>query len=123
MGYWFFLLILFALMALMIFMLYSEKKKDNDCYFGAGIAVCCIIGVMLIGLCIDIPSALAGGQKIYVNDVPQVVNTGHFQFVCAGGKCLISYSGFNPADYEPDTQYCISYTKFTKSFLDIEKVE
>lgn len=123
MGYWLFLLLLFTLMTLTIVTLYLEKKKDDDCDFGAGIIACCLTGVMLIGLCIDIPSALAGGQKIYVNEIPQVLNTGHSQFICAGGKCFISYSGFNPADYEPDTQYCISYTKFTKSFLDIEKVE
>ncbi len=124
MGYWIFLLFLFALLALMIFLIYMTKKKDNDRnIIYAGIITCGVICIMLTLLCIDIPCALSGGEKIYVNEVPKVINIGHFQFIYIDGKRFASYIGFDPDDYEPNTRYCISYTKFTKSFLGIEKVE
>lgn len=108
----------------MIFFVRHSKVKDNDteyfCIYLFGVFLA-LIAAVYFG--IDIPSALSGGQKIYVDKFPDVASTSYCQFVYADGQQFISFNGYDPDKYEQDTAYCITYTKYTKSILNIEKVE
>lgn len=123
MGYWVFLLFLLIMATVLSICLYKVKKEDDDSIVGMGMFVCCMLGLALIGLIIDIPSALAGGEKIYVDKFPKVVQMQGVHLVSINEHDLISFRGYNPDKYEKEAWYCISYTKYTKSVLDIEKVE
>lgn len=66
---------------------------------------------------------LSGGQKIYVDRFPNVMSMQYCQLVSADGKQFISFNSYNPDKYEQNEKYCITYTKFTKSVLNIKQVE
>ncbi|MBP3361607.1 MAG: hypothetical protein J6N52_12170 [Clostridia bacterium] len=124
MGYWIFILMIFAILGLMIFFAWHSitKEKDLD-NLRISIIGICLVGILSVYFGIDIPNALAGGQEIYVDKFPDVVNTNHLQFIGANGKYFISFVNYNPEKYEQNAEYHITYTKFTNSILDIEKVE
>lgn len=124
MGYWFLIIFIFIVLGTTIFCAcYSKVKEKNTEDFGISVFAVCLSLVFTICFGIDIPDALSGGQKIYVDKFPNVVSMQYCQLVSADGQQFISFSGYNPDKYEQNAEYCITYTKFTKSVLDIKKIE
>ena len=124
MGYWIYIFTIFAIFAFMIFFAWHLKTKEKDSdHFRLSVVSICMSGMLSLYFGIDIPNALTGGQELYVDKFPVVVKTQHMQLVGANGEFFISFGGYNPDKYEQNAKYRITYTKFTHSILDIEKVE
>lgn len=124
MGYWLLILIIFVLLTALISMAgYSFVKKDMGEFH---LSLFAIIPVLIFGIYfgIDIPSAIEGGQAIYVDRRPEVLPVMSLHVVYAdNGQRFLDFGGYKPNKYEQDASYCITYTKFTKTVLKIEKVE
>ncbi|MBP3360725.1 MAG: hypothetical protein J6N52_07735 [Clostridia bacterium] len=124
MGYWIFILIIFSILGLMIFFAWDSITKEKDlANFRISIVGICLVGIISVYFGIDIPNALAGGQEIYIDKFPDVVRIQNLHIIGANGKYFISFNGYNPEKYEQNTEYRITYTKFTNSILNIEKVD
>lgn len=124
MGYWFLIIFIFTILSAMIFCTYYLKVKNEDKEtMGLSILSICFALSLTVYFGIDIPYALNGGQEIYVDKFPAVASMECFQLINTGEQQFISFKSYNPDKYEQDAEYCITYTKFTKIILNIEKVE
>lgn len=124
MGYWLLIVIIFAFLAAMICAAwYSFAKKKDIEDFRMSIFAIILIFVFGIYFGIDIPSAIGGGQKLYVDRRPEMLPFMSLHVVYANGQRFIDFGNYNPDKYEQDGRYCISYTKFTKTILKIQKAE
>ena len=101
---------------------YSVKKQNDRSELGCEIGVIVAVSLTVFALVLDIPSAIMGGKKIYVDEFPPTVTLQYFQFVKTESEYLISFKNFNSDKYEKNAKYCISYTALTKNVLNIEKV-
>ena len=120
MGYWTILIFCSVVLAVLITITwYSVKKQNDSCEIGVIVA----ISFTVFALVLDIPSAIMGGKKIYVDEFPPTVTLQYFQFVKTESEYLISFKNFNSDKYEKNAKYCISYTALTKNVLNIEKVD
>lgn len=102
---------------------YSVKKQNDRSELGCEMGVIVAISFAVFALVLDIPSAIMGGKKIYVDKFPPTVTLQYFQFVKTESEYLISFKNFNSDKYEKNAKYCISYTALTKNVLNIEKVD
>ena len=99
------------------------KKQNDRSELGCEMGVIVAISFTVFALVLDIPSAIMGGKKIYVDEFPPTVTLQYFQFVKTESEYLISFKNFNSDKYEKNAKYCISYTALTKNVLNIEKVD
>ena len=121
MGYWTILIFCSVVLAVLITITwYSVKKQNVRSELGCEMGVIVAISFAVFALVLDIPSAIMGGKKIYVDKFPPTVT---FQFVKTESEYLISFKNFNSDKYEKNAKYCISYTALTKNVLNIEKVD
>ena len=98
MGYWTILIFCSVVLAVLITVTWYSVKKQNDrSELGCEMGVIVAISFTVFALVLDIPSAIMGGKKIYVDEFPPTV--------------------------EKNAKYCISYTALTKNVLNIEKVD
>ena len=121
MGYWTILIFCSVVLAVLITVTWYSVKKQNDrSELGCEMGVIVAISFTVFALVLDIPSAIMGGKKIYVDEFPPTVTLQYFQFVKTESEYLISFKNFK---YEKNAKYCISYTALTKNVLNIEKVD
>ena len=124
MGYWTILIFCSVLLAVLITITWYSVKKQNDrSELGWEIGVIVAFSFIVFALMLDIPSAIMGGKKIYVDEFPPTMTLQFFQYVITDNEYLISFENFNSDKYEKNAKYCISYTALTKNVLNIEKVE
>ena len=124
MTYWIVVIILFSLLALFIFAAwytFSKKKDTAELKF----IIFSLLSILMLSIYfgIDIPCALGGGEKLYIDKRPEMLPMMSLHMVYADGQNFIDFSGYNPDKYEQDAKYCITYTKFTKTILKIEEAE
>ena len=75
-------------------------------------------------LSIDIPSALSGGEEIYVNELPtRIAFSINIVYVDTDDEILKQLKGCDWNKYEKYGNYRIRYTKFNKIVLDIERLD
>ena len=124
MGYWTILIFCSVVLVVLITITWYSVKKQNDrSELGCEIGVIVAVSLTVFALVLDIPSAIMGGKKIYVDEFPPTVTLQYFQFVKTESEYLISFKNFNSDKYEKNAKYCISYTAHTKNVLNIEKVD
>ena len=124
MGYWTILIFCSVVLAVLITITWYSVKKQNDrSELGCEMGVIVAISFAVFALVLDIPSAIMGGKKIYVDEFPPTVTLQYFQFVKTESEYLISFKNFNSDKYEKNAKYCNSYTALTKNVLNIEKVD
>ena len=68
---------------------YSVKKQNDRSELGCEMGVIVAISFIVFALVLDIPSAIMGGKKIYVDEFPPTVTLQYFQFVKTERMCLI----------------------------------
>lgn len=100
MFYWILLIISFisfiAIVSCILYTLYKKQKygifKKDD--FAAYIIILCLVLCLFVPVCIDLPSALRGGQEVYVDEVPTVIKyTPHFSHVETDNEILKQIKG------------------------------
>lgn len=123
MGYWIMLIIIFIFAAAAGIGAYLARKENDGAEFKTGVVLSCVFAVVFIYFCLDIPDAVSGGQKIYVNGFPKIVNAQCRQIIYADGRRFVSFNSYRPEKYEQEAVYCVSYTRFTKSVLNIEEAK
>ena len=130
MLYWISFIILFvSSLAVLLCLLHMLKNKRKHDYmeketFVVFIVIFCVILFFLIYMSTDIPSALSGGQDLYVNELPtRIVFGPHVSYVDTDNEELKHLSGCDWNAYEKYGNYHIRYTKHTKFVLDIEKLD
>lgn len=130
MLYWISLIFFFlSALAILLYILYLLRKKRKYDYmkkdvFIAFIILFCVVLFFLIYMVTDIPSALSGGQDLYVNELPTRLDLGaHISYIDTNNKELKHMIGVNWNAYEKYGKYHIRYTKHTKFVLDIEKLD
>ena len=95
MGYWTILIFCSVLLAVLITITWYSVKKQNDrSELGCEIGVIVAISFTVFALVLDIPSAIMGGKKIYVDEFPPTVTLQYFQFVKTESEYLISFKNF-----------------------------
>ena len=127
MFYWITLIILLVLLLAIILYIWRKKivkkEMEND-IFGSLIVVGCMLSLAALLLSIDIPSALKGGQEVYVNELPTYHYAGHlYSHIETDNEELKNLKFGNWNKYEKYGHYRIRYTKFIKFVLDIEKLD
>ena len=129
MWYWFALSLMFALLiGFGLFTFIRVKKHKDEEPERNELTACIIIDVIIlipfIMLCIDIPSALSGGETLYVTELPMCYSYGHFcNYVVTDNEELRHLKGPNWNRYEKYGDYRISYTRFTKFVLSVDELD
>lgn len=101
MGYWTILIFCSVVLAVLITVTWYSVKKQNDrSELGCEMGVIVAISFIVFALVLDIPSAIMGGKKIYVDEFPPTVTLQYFQFVKTESEYLISFKNFNSDKYE-----------------------
>lgn len=101
MGYWTILIFCSVVLAVLITITWYSVKKQNDrSELGCEMGVIVAISFAVFALVLDIPSAIMGGKKIYVDEFPPTVTLQYFQFVKTESEYLISFKNFNSDKYE-----------------------
>ena len=92
MGYWTILIFCSVVLAVLITVTWYSVKKQNDrSELGCEMGVIVAISFTVFALVLDIPSAIMGGKKIYVDEFPPTVTLQYFQFVKTESEYLISF--------------------------------
>ena len=74
MGYWTILIFCSVVLAVLITVTWYSVKKQNDrSELGCEMGVIVAISFTVFALVLDIPSAIMGGKKIYVDEFPPTV--------------------------------------------------
>lgn len=124
MGYWIVLILLFIIFIITVFFAWYSRSVNRDPgNFFLSTLCGCILGALLIVLALDIPSALSGGREIYVDGFPEITQMQFVSFAEVDGELLFALESYRPEEGEQDAKYRVSYTRFTNSILDIEKVD
>ena len=90
MGYWTILIFCSVVLAVLITITWYSVKKQNDrSELGCEMGVIVAISFAVFALVLDIPSAIMGGKKIYVDEFPPTVTLQYFQFVKTESEYLI----------------------------------
>lgn len=127
MIYWISLVFLFIVFVFFVFIIWKEKPKsdesESNIFFVLKLIAYTILLIFIL-LCIDIPSALNGGEEMYVNELPRTIYSGTvIQQTYSDNKELNRLRGCNWNAYEQYGSYRIRYTKLTKYVLDVEKLD
>ena len=127
MQYWIVTIGLFiAVVVIGIFIWKKSKKEDAmaDEDFRLLIVLGSLVLLCLIPFAIDLPSALSGGQEIYVNELPTRYDVGTFlSFVETDNEQLKHLKLGEWEKYEKHGNYRIKHTKPIKFVLDIEPLD
>lgn len=127
MQYWILTIGLFASIMVIGIILLKKGIKDKNIKsedFKIFIVLGCIAIVCFIPFAIDLPSALNGGQEIYVNKLPTCHNCGgYLSFLKTDNEQLKHLKLGEWKKYEKYRNYHIRYTKPIKFVLDIEPIE
>lgn len=127
MTYWIMLFISFTILISTGIVIWKKKIKDDDMEnndFIGVIIIGCIALIVLIPFAIDLPSAIRGGQEIYVNELPTRYNLGtHFSYVETDNEELKNLKLGNWENYEKYGKYRIRHTEPIKFVLKIEKLD
>lgn len=131
MWYWSALSIILILLIGLSFCIWKIKfkddEKDNEMERGecaAKLIITVILFIPLAILCIDIPSALRGGETVYTTELPTCYRYSKFHTeVITDNEELRHLRGPNWNRYEKYGKYRISYTHFTKIVLKVEKLD
>lgn len=127
MSYWICLIILFIMFVFIVFIIWKEKQQKSELESNT-VAILILITFIILSLTIllsiDMPSALNGGEVIYVSELPTTVNYGLvIQKNFTDNEELQYLRGCNWNRYEKYGNYRIRYTKLTKIVLDVEKLD
>lgn len=127
MQYWISTICLFVIIAVIGLVLWKKGIKDDDMEpdtFKTLIVLGCILLLVFIPFAADLPSALSGGQEIYVNELPTryIIGT-HISYVKTDNKQLKHFKLGEWEKYEKYGNYRIKYTKHFKFVLAIDSVE
>lgn len=130
MFYWILLIISFigliAIVSCILYTLHKKRKygifeKEN---FAAYIGILCLVLFLFVPACIDLPSALRGGQEVYVDEVPTVIMyTPHFSRVETDNEILKHIKGCYWQSLDKNKNYRVRYTKCFKFALDVEQLD
>lgn len=126
MLYWIIFIILFISFGFIIFDILRKKIKKESIEkitLGISISLACILLSLIILFCMDIPSALSGGEEIYVNELPTTVNYLTIRKHYTDNKELRHLKGRDWNKYEKYGYYRIRYTKLTRFVLSVEKLD
>ena len=124
MGYWTILIFCSVVLAVMITITWYSVKKQNDrSELGCEMGVIVAISFAVFALVLDIPSAIMGGKKIYVDEFPPTVTLQYFQFVKTESEYLISFKNFNSDKYEKNANIAFHTQHLRRNVLNIEKVD
>lgn len=130
MSYWITLISLFVFIGLIIVTMCFDKKQGKknttrDKIAGVGIIFfICVLSVITAIICIDIPSALSGGEVLYANELPTTVRCGCYASIAVTNNDELKHlQGCNWNKYEKYGNYRIRYTKLHKFVLDVEKLD
>lgn len=126
MAYWIFTICLFITIVIIGMVIWKKGIKDDDLepdIFKSLIVLACFCLLFFIPLAIDLPSAICGGQEIYVDELPTVEHWGtHISFIKTDNKELKHLKLADWEMYEKCGNYRIKYTKPIKFVLKIEKL-
>ena len=82
MGYWTILIFCSVVLAVLITVTWYSVKKQNDrSELGCEMGVIVAISFTVFALVLDIPSAIMGGKKIYVDEFPPTVTCNIFNLL------------------------------------------
>lgn len=124
MQFWLLLIVYLAIITILIILaINSSKNADSKGIVISAVIGCIITFVLSVPLIIDVPSAIRGGETLYLDSFPKIYEIGNHHICAAVTDDITLYSlgKYNSDKYEQDAQYCIKYTKFFKIILDIEK--
>lgn len=126
MGYWIMLFFTFFICtALIVSAALTFKKEKNQSIKNLHFIAILLTSVIFLYFAVDIPDAVRGGKEVYTDHFPgtSFYSTRGVQYISAGGKILYSYTKYDPKDYDPDAEYKVTYTSFTRTVLKIEKLK
>lgn len=128
MVYWVSLSLALVCLTCSIAYIVWEGKIGYQCADKGDLITVIIVAVIslfvTINLSIDLPSALSGGEKIYVGELPERQYFGQYiSYVITDNEDLRHLKGGAWDKYDKYGNYCIRYTKFIKIVLDIEKLD
>ena len=126
MLYWIIFIILFISFGFIIFDILRKKIKKESIEkitLGISISLACVLLSLIILFCMDIPSALSGGEEIYVNELPITVNYFAIRKNFTDNKELRHLKRRDWNKYEKYGHYRIRYTKLTQFVLSVEKLD
>lgn len=127
MRYWLLLILLFVVIIAIGVYIWKKTIRDNNIE-NSDLALMIILGCMTLAgfiiLSIDIPSAICGGQEMYVDELPTVEHWGtHISFIKTDNEELKHLKLADWERYEKYGHYRIRYTKLNKCVLEIEKID
>lgn len=127
MRYWLLLILLFVVIIAIGIYIWKKTIRDNNIE-NSDLALMIILGCMTLAgfiiLSIDIPSAINGGQEMYVDELPTVEHWGtHISFIKTDNEELKHLKLADWERYEKYGHYRIRYTKLNKCVLEIEKID
>lgn len=124
MIYWTLTICLFVVIVIIGIVIWKKGIKDNNLEtddFKSIIAIACLLLLLFIPLAIDLPSAICGGQEIYVTELPTRYDVGtYLSFLETDNEQLKHLKLGEWEKYEKYGNYRIKYTKPIKFVLDIE---
>lgn len=82
-----------------------------------------LISTAFVAYCIDIPSALKGGETVYTNELPETTYAMHSWHTISDNPELKHLQGCRFDKYEKYGNYRIRYTKLNRLVLEIEKLD
>lgn len=127
MDYWFFLIALSVTLIAIGLFIWKKRIKDDDMTnedLTACILIGCLVLAFLIPFVIDLPSAINGGQEIYVNELPVCYSFGtHISYIETDNEELKHLKLGNWNKYEKYGNYCIRYTEPIKFVLEITPID
>lgn len=126
MEYWIFLGCLFLLLIILIISAYKNlceiNTENNVRFFVPFITMCCVLAITAL-FAADIPSAIRGGEEVYVNELPDFVSLHLVPIVVTDNEVLKSLRFYPVNNYEKYGNYRIRYTKLTRCVLAIEDLD
>lgn len=126
MAYWILTICLFITIVIIGIVIWKKGIKDDNLEpdtFKSLIFASCFLLLFFIPLTIALPSAICGGQEIYVTELPTVKGFGRFTYIETDNEELKHLNLVAWDMYEKYGNYRITYTKPIKFMLDIEKIE
>lgn len=124
--YWISLITLIVLFAVIVFVLWKKRIKENVMniwVFRALFVFACVVLFFINLIASDIPSVLDGGDVIYTDELPKYMEFGMIRYFKTDNEELKHLKFCNRNLYEEHGNYRIRYTKHTKFVLSVEKLD
>lgn len=129
MQYWILTIGLFIIIIVIgiIIVILKKRMKDDKATsddFKTLIVLGCVVIICFIPFAIDLPSALCGGDEIYVNELPTRYIYGSCLSIVETDNEQLKHLKLGEWEkYEKYGNYRIRYTKPIKFMIDIEPIE